>query len=124
MRFMQLLVVLFIAAFGVGIAAGVVSGSHAVFGLIGISLALWSLLLNLVVWFMRRLDYPPWREGAMPDENAVYDRAKADKVIAGILNDAGDLVSGLSLEEIGEDGHAVANLLWKISGYLRHRCQS
>jgi hypothetical protein len=29
--------------------------------------------------------------------------------------------SGLDLSAIGEDGHAVANLLWKISGYLKGR---
>lgn len=50
-----------------------------------------------------------------------YDPVRAGKIIAGILDDAGDLVSGLRLEEIGEDGHAVANLLWKIAGHLRHR---
>jgi hypothetical protein len=34
---------------------------------------------------------------------------------------AGNLVSGLALEEIGEDGHLVANVLWKIAAYLRKR---
>ena len=46
---------------------------------------------------------------------------KADMIIAGILDDAGDLVSGLALEEIGEDGHALANRLWKVAGHLRRR---
>lgn len=50
-----------------------------------------------------------------------YDRVKADKLMADALNHAGNMVSGLDLEDIGEDGHAVADLLWKISGYLRHR---
>lgn len=50
-----------------------------------------------------------------------YDRAKADKLMADVMNHAGNMVSGLDLEDIGEDGHLVANLLWKISGYLRHR---
>jgi hypothetical protein len=54
--------------------------------------------------------------------NSVYDPVRADKLIAGIVNDAGDLVSGLDLTAIGEDGHATANLLWKIAaGYLRRR---
>lgn len=48
-------------------------------------------------------------------------KSKADKIMAGILDDAADLVSGLDLEPIGEDGHQVANLLWKISGHLRRR---
>jgi hypothetical protein len=45
----------------------------------------------------------------------------ADKVMAGIIEDAGDIVSGLDLTAIGEDGHEVANLLWKIAVYLRKR---
>lgn len=44
-----------------------------------------------------------------------------DRIAAAILEDAGNTVSGLALEEIGEDGHAVANKLWKIAGYLRKR---
>jgi hypothetical protein len=47
----------------------------------------------------------------------------ADKIIARQLESAGNTVSGLALEEIGEDGHAVANLLWKIAGYLKRRGQ-
>lgn len=37
------------------------------------------------------------------------------------LDSAGNTVSGLNLEAIGEDGHAVANLLWKISAHLKQR---
>jgi hypothetical protein len=50
-----------------------------------------------------------------------YDHARADKIMASALDNAANIVSGLSLEAIGEDGHQVANLLWKISGYLRGR---
>jgi hypothetical protein len=50
-----------------------------------------------------------------------YDRGKADKLIAEVFDRTGNLVSGLSLEPIGEDGHQVANLMWKISGYLKNR---
>lgn len=52
-----------------------------------------------------------------------FDAAKAaaDEVIAQTLESAGNLVSGLDLTPIGEDGHALANKLWKISGYLRGR---
>lgn len=45
----------------------------------------------------------------------------ADKIAARQLDSAGNLVSGLNLDEIGEDGHQVANLLWKIAAYLRRR---
>ncbi len=48
-------------------------------------------------------------------------RTRADQIRAGIINDAGDLVSGLDLTAIGEDGHRVANLLWKIAAYLKTR---
>jgi nucleoside-triphosphatase THEP1 len=47
--------------------------------------------------------------------------ATADQIIARQLDEAGNTVSGLCLEEIGEDGHAVANKLWKIAGYIRKR---
>jgi hypothetical protein len=46
---------------------------------------------------------------------------KADKIVADLLDKAGNWVSGLDLSEIGEDGHAVANQLWKIAAYLRTR---
>jgi len=44
-----------------------------------------------------------------------------DRIAARIIEDAGNTVSGLDLSEIGEDGHAVANLLWKIAAYLKRR---
>jgi hypothetical protein len=47
----------------------------------------------------------------------------ADKIIAEKMEQAGNWVSGLSLEEIGEDGHAVANKLWKIAAFLKKRAQ-
>jgi hypothetical protein len=53
-----------------------------------------------------------------------YDRAKADKIMADALGHCGNIVSGLNLDAIGEDGHEVASLLWKISGYLKKRNQS
>lgn len=49
---------------------------------------------------------------------------RADKIVASMLDQAGNWVSGLNLEEIGEDGHAVAGRLWKISAYLRARGQA
>jgi hypothetical protein len=53
-----------------------------------------------------------------------YDGAKADKIMADALGHCGNIVSGLNLDAIGEDGHEVANLLWKISGYLKRRNQT
>lgn len=47
--------------------------------------------------------------------------ASMDRISARILDGAGNTVSGLDLSEIGEDGHAVANLLWKIAAYLKKR---
>lgn len=44
-----------------------------------------------------------------------------DRVAAGHIENAGNIVSGLDLSEIGKDGHAVANLLWQIAAYLRRR---
>lgn len=49
--------------------------------------------------------------------------AKADQILAEVFDRTGNLVSGLSLEAIDEDGHAVANLMWKISSYLKRRAQ-
>ena len=46
---------------------------------------------------------------------------KADKIIASLIDDTADLVSGLDLTPIGEDAHAVANRLWQISGHLKRR---
>lgn len=51
---------------------------------------------------------------------AAYGR-RADKIMARQLDSAGNMVSGLDLSGIGEEGHGVANLLWKIAGYLRRR---
>lgn len=48
-------------------------------------------------------------------------RRRADAITAGYLETAGNIVSGLHLDPIGEDGHAVANLLWKIAAHLRRR---
>jgi hypothetical protein len=47
----------------------------------------------------------------------------ADQIIAELLDRAGNWVSGLALEDIGEDGHAIANTLWKVTAYLRNRAQ-
>lgn len=44
-----------------------------------------------------------------------------DHYAASYLESAGNTVSGLDLSEIDEDGHGVANLLWKIAAYLRKR---
>lgn len=44
-----------------------------------------------------------------------------DSVNAKFFDQAGDRVSGLDLSEIGLDGHAVANTLWRISAYLAKR---
>jgi hypothetical protein len=49
--------------------------------------------------------------------------AKADKILAEVFDRTGNMVSGLNLDPIGEDGHQVANLLWKIGGYLKRRAQ-
>lgn len=46
---------------------------------------------------------------------------RVDRIMAKHINNAGNIVSGLNLSEIGEDGHEVANLLWKISSYLKRR---
>lgn len=45
----------------------------------------------------------------------------ADRIIARELDKAASYVSGLILDEIDVDGHQVANMLWKISGYLKKR---
>lgn len=45
-----------------------------------------------------------------------FDRINADQI-----ESTANTISGLLLEEIGEDGHAVANKLWKIAAYLRKR---
>lgn len=47
-----------------------------------------------------------------------------DRLNAATLERAGNTVSGLCLEEIGEDGHLIANKLWKIAAYLRRRSEA
>jgi hypothetical protein len=42
-----------------------------------------------------------------------------DRINATYIETAGNTVSGLNLSPIGEDGHEVANLLWRIAAYLR-----
>ena len=44
-----------------------------------------------------------------------------DRINAQHIEECGDRISGLDLSEIGEDGHGVANLLWRIAGYLKRR---
>jgi len=48
-------------------------------------------------------------------------RKSADRIMAREFDHLGNWASGLCLEPIGEDGHAVANLLWKIAAYLEKR---
>lgn len=45
----------------------------------------------------------------------------ANRVIASQLDSAANVVSGLALGDIGEDGHALANRLWKIAAHMRNR---
>lgn len=53
-------------------------------------------------------------------------RKRMDRLTAKILDSAANTVSGLELSEIGEDGYALANKLWRIAAYLRTReaCKS
>jgi hypothetical protein len=44
-----------------------------------------------------------------------------NRINARFFDDAGNRASGLCLEEIGLDGHAVANTLWRISALLKRR---
>ena len=67
---------------------------------------------------MNEREYISASEGARRE---IGRRVRTDRVIASIIEDAGDLVSGLDLTAIGEDGHLVANRLWKIAAYLRRR---
>lgn len=46
---------------------------------------------------------------------------KSDRILAEQFDSAGDAASGLVLDEIGLDGHDVANLLWKVAAYLKRR---
>lgn len=57
----------------------------------------------------------------MTGEREALARAReSDRIIAGLLDQAANTVSGLDLGEIG-DGHALANRLWRITAYLRNR---
>ncbi|MGH7239211.1 MAG: hypothetical protein ACREHG_03985 [Candidatus Saccharimonadales bacterium] len=47
-----------------------------------------------------------------------------DRINAAFFNDAGNRASGMVLDEIGMDGHAVANMLWRISAHLRRRAEA
>ena len=44
-----------------------------------------------------------------------------DRINARYFDEAGNRASGLCLEEIGLSGHGVANMLWRISAYLKER---
>lgn len=44
----------------------------------------------------------------------------SNQVIARQLESAANAVSGLVLDDIGEDGHAIANRLWKIAAHLKN----
>lgn len=48
-------------------------------------------------------------------------QSRIDKNVAEKMDSAANTVSGLSLEEIGLDGHVLANQLWRIAAYLRNR---
>jgi hypothetical protein len=45
----------------------------------------------------------------------------ANQIIASQLDSTANVVSGLALDDIGEDGHALANRLWRIAAHLRNR---
>jgi hypothetical protein len=45
----------------------------------------------------------------------------ANRIIANQLESAANTVSGLALGDIGEDGHALANRLWKVAAHLKNR---
>ena len=45
----------------------------------------------------------------------------ADRIMARQIESTGNMISGLILDDINEDGHGVANVLWKIASYLRKR---
>jgi hypothetical protein len=50
---------------------------------------------------------------------SLWDTPTMENIIARDLDHAANIVSGLHLDDIDEDGHSVANLLWKISAYIR-----
>jgi hypothetical protein len=58
------------------------------------------------------------------DSDGVEDESVAqgiNRINARFFDDAGNRASGLCLEEIGLDGHGVANTLWRISALLKRR---
>lgn len=50
---------------------------------------------------------------------SLWGTPTAENIIARDLDHAANIVSGLHLGPIEEDGHYVANLLWRISAYVR-----
>jgi hypothetical protein len=50
---------------------------------------------------------------------SLWGNPSIENIIARDLDHAANIVSGLHLEYIEEDGHSVANLLWKISAHIR-----
>jgi hypothetical protein len=66
-------------------------------------------------------------EGLMSHENPDNDKdigRGIDRINAAFFDDAGNRASGMCLEEIGFDGHDIANKLWKISAYLKKRAEA
>jgi len=57
-----------------------------------------------------------------PDDDPVILNG-IDRICARHIETAANIISGLELSEIGEDGHLVANKLWKIESYLRKRAK-
>lgn len=58
----------------------------------------------------------------MPEESqTAKDRKGIDRINANFLVSAGNRLGGMELEEIGENGHDLANRLWKVAAYLRTR---
>jgi len=74
-----------------------------------------------VSWLTRALDL---LAGGLPGDRrrkVTPQGHPADRVSAAIIEDAANVISGLRLEAIGEDGHSVANKLWRICSHLRQR---
>lgn len=46
---------------------------------------------------------------------------ESDRLAGEAFHRAGTIADGLNLDEIGEDAHAVANVLWSITAYLQKR---
>jgi len=55
------------------------------------------------------------------ESQSARDRRNIDKITADYLASAGNRLSGLDLEEIGMDGHDLANRVWRVVEYLRTR---